>query len=109
VLFVEAPESEEEIALVARTFAGVPLLFNWAEGGRTPPVPLARLTELGYRLVIFPVGTLLAATAGMRRLLATLRADGTPAGALDGLPSLQEFADFIGMTEVRDLEQRFGS
>ena len=73
------------------------------------PFPLARLTELGYRLVIFPVGTLLAATAGMRRLLATLRADGTPAGALDGLPSLQEFADFIGMTEVRDLEQRFGS
>lgn len=109
MLFVEAPQDEAEVEAIAATLSGVPLLFNWAEGGRTPPVPLARLTELGYRLVIFPVGTLLAATAGMRRLLATLRADGTPAGALDGLPSLQEFADFIGMTEVRDLEQRFGS
>ena len=47
VLFVEAPESEEEVAVIAREFAGVPLLFNWAEGGRTPPVSLARLNELG--------------------------------------------------------------
>ncbi|HET6873168.1 MAG TPA: isocitrate lyase/PEP mutase family protein, partial [Acidimicrobiales bacterium] len=33
VLFVEAPESEDEVETIARTFAGagVPLLFNWAE------------------------------------------------------------------------------
>src|SRR5262249_32514836 len=37
VLFVEAPEDEAEVSAVARTFSGVPLLFNWAEGGRTPP------------------------------------------------------------------------
>lgn len=109
MLFVEAPQSEAEVETIAHELRGVPLLFNWAEGGRTPPVTMPRLAELGYRLVIFPVGALLAATAGMRRLLATLRADGTPAAALDDLPSLQEFADFIGMTEVRDLEQRFGS
>jgi len=109
MLFVEAPQSEEEVATIAATLRGVPLLFNWAEGGRTPPVTLPRLAELGYRLVIFPVGTLLAATAGMRRLLERLRADGTPQAALDGMPSLQEFADFIGMTEVRELEQRFST
>ena len=41
-----------------------PLVFNWAEGGRTPPIPLARIAELGFALVLFPIGTLLAATAG---------------------------------------------
>ena len=54
---------------MARAFPDVPLLFNWAEGGKTPPIGLDRLTELGYRIVIFPISTLLAATAAMRRIL----------------------------------------
>ncbi|HUY61884.1 MAG TPA: isocitrate lyase/PEP mutase family protein, partial [Candidatus Dormibacteraeota bacterium] len=63
VLFVEAPQSADEIAAVAAAFPDTPLLFNWAEGGKTPPVSLDRLRELGYRIVIFPISTLLAATA----------------------------------------------
>ena len=35
-LFIEALTSEAEVAQVARAFPGVPLLFNWAEGGKTP-------------------------------------------------------------------------
>src|ERR687894_1384942 len=42
VLFVEAPQSEEEIAAVAEAFPDMPLLFNWVESGKTPPVPLER-------------------------------------------------------------------
>src|ERR671915_1688717 len=49
VLFVEAPQSEEEISAVSETFPEVPLLFNWVESGKTPPVPLKRLRELGFR------------------------------------------------------------
>lgn len=107
VLFVEAPETEAEIERVAAEFAGVPLLFNWAEGGRTPPVSLERLGELGFRLVIFPIGALLSAATAVRSFLDTLRRDGTPAGLLTGLPTLPEFVEFMGMPEVRDLEQRF--
>ena len=108
VLFVEAPTDEASIERVAAELRGTaPLVFNWAEGGRTPPVPLARIAELGFSLVLFPIGTLLAATAGMRALLDTLRADGTPGAALPGLPSFQEFTDLIGLPEVRTLEQRF--
>src|SRR6185437_14916539 len=75
VLFVEAPTSEDDIARIAGELRGVvPLVFNWAEGGRTPPLPLPRIAELGFALVLFPIGTLLAATAGIRQLLASLRA-----------------------------------
>ena len=106
VLFVEAPTSEADIVRVATELEGVaPLVFNWAEGGRTPPVPLATIAELGFALVLYPIGTLLAATAGIRSLLATLRADGTPAAA--GLPAFDEFTDMIGLPEVQELEQRF--
>jgi 2,3-dimethylmalate lyase len=109
-LFVEAPTSEDDVARVASELRGVaPLVFNWAEGGRTPPVPLARIAELGFALVLFPIGTLLAATAGIRRLLATLRADGTPSAAMSELPSFDMFTDLIGLPEIRELESRFGT
>jgi carboxyvinyl-carboxyphosphonate phosphorylmutase len=108
VLFVEAPTSEDDIARVAGELAGVaPLVFNWAEGGRTPPIPRARIAQLGFALVLFPIGTLLAATAGIRALLATLRADGAPSAAMPGLPTFGEFTDLIGLPEVNALEQRF--
>jgi 2,3-dimethylmalate lyase len=108
LLFVEAPTSEDDIARVAKELSGVaPLVFNWAEGGRTPPLSLERMAELGFSLVIYPIGTLLAATAGIRSILATLKAEGTPASALAGVPTFEEFTDLIGLPEVQQLEQRF--
>jgi len=108
VLFVEAPTSEDDIARVASELRDVaPLVFNWAEGGRTPPIPLARIAELGFALVLFPIGTLLAATAGIQRLLASLRADGVP--EVGDLPTFDSFTDLIGLPEIRDLESRFGT
>jgi len=109
VLFIEALVSEAEVEQAALAFPSVPLLFNWAEGGKTPPVSLARLTELGYRIVIFPIGTLLAATAAMRAVLAEITRAGTPAAALAGLPSFAEFVDFIGLPQVREAEQRYAT
>jgi len=107
VLFIEALVSEAEIEAAAAAFPDVPLLFNWAEGGKTPPVSLDRLTELGYRIVIFPIGTLLAATAAMRRILREIAAAGTPASLLGELPTFGEFTDFIGLPDVRGIEQRY--
>ena len=110
VLFVEAPTSEVDIEQVATQLRDLaPLVFNWTEGGRTPGLSFARIAELGFSLVLFPLGTLFAATAGMRALLATLRADGTPAAALAGVPSFDEFTELVGLPEIRELEGRFGS
>jgi carboxyvinyl-carboxyphosphonate phosphorylmutase len=109
VLFIEAVVTEEEAAEAVRAFPGVPLLFNWAEGGKTPPVSLARLRELGYRIVIFPISTLLAATAAMRGILREIAAAGTPSAVLGGLPSFGEFVDFIGLPQVREVEQRYAA
>jgi 2,3-dimethylmalate lyase len=109
VLFIEALVSEAEVEQAALAFPGVPLLFNWAEGGKTPPVSMARLTELGYRIVIFPIGTLLAATAAMRAVLAEIARAGTPEAALAGLPSFGEFVGFIGLPQVREAEQRYAT
>jgi 2,3-dimethylmalate lyase len=108
-LFIEALTSEAEAEEAVRAFPGVPLLFNWAEGGKTPPIGLDRLKEIGYRIVIFPIGTLLAATGAMRRILQEIARAGTPAAMLHELPTFAEFVDFIGLPEVREAEQRYAA
>jgi 2,3-dimethylmalate lyase len=109
LLFIEAPRTEPEIAAVAEAFKGVPLLFNYAEGGKTPAVEMSRLAELGFAVVIFPISTLLAATGAMRHVLARIRADGTPRAVLDELPSFPGFLEFIGLPEIKDLERRYAA
>ena len=106
-LFVEAPQSIEEIEAVAQAFPDVPLLFNYAEGGKTPAVTYDFLRELGFSLVIFPLTLLLSATGAMRAALARLKSDGTPIELLPSLVGFDEFLGLVGLDEIRALEQRF--
>ena len=93
---------------MAEAFPEVPLLFNWLEGGETPPVPLERLKELGFRMIIFPLSTMLAATRSIREALARIHTDGSPISIMeDRLLPFEEFTDFIGLPEIQDLEERF--
>jgi carboxyvinyl-carboxyphosphonate phosphorylmutase len=108
LIFIEAPQSEAEIEQIVTSFEGTPLLFNWAEGGKTPPAELAQIENWGYALVLFPVSTLFVATQAMRDMLAELKANGTP-NDLAGEPiSFSEFTDLIGFPEIYELEDRFG-
>jgi 2-methylisocitrate lyase-like PEP mutase family enzyme len=105
VLFIEAPESEAEVEAVAAAFPDTPLLFNWADGGRTPPLGLDRIRELGFALVIFPLTTLFAAAQAVRDTLVALRSRGTP--TLERAPLFDEFTELIGLPEAQQLEERY--
>ncbi|MGW7528350.1 isocitrate lyase/PEP mutase family protein [Streptomyces sp. NPDC054783] len=107
MLFIEALTSDTEIEAAAAAFPDSPLLFNWAEGGKTPPTGLARLTELGYRLVICPLSTLLAATAAVRDVLAEIAEAGTPVDAVRHLPALGHFFATVGLPDALDLGKRY--
>lgn len=107
LLFVEALQGVEEIERAARELADVPLLFNWVEGGKTPPIPIEQLVDWGFALVIFPITTLLAATGAIQRTLASIREDRTPIGLLDELPTFDDMTATIGLDEIADLRDRY--
>lgn len=107
VLFVEALTGRDEIERVAKELSGIPLVFNWVEGGKTPPLSHGELAELGYRMIIMPIGTLLAATQAMQQVLASIREHGTPLEALDRLPTFGDFTGLIGVPEIDALEADF--
>jgi 2-methylisocitrate lyase-like PEP mutase family enzyme len=75
ILFIESPESEEEMARIGRAF-DVPVLANLVEQGRTPLLPKARLAELGYRVAIFPRTGFLAAAAALIKVYGNQKEDG---------------------------------
>ena len=106
-LFVEALRSPEELATVANELSGMPLVFNWAEGGKTPPLTFDQISELGFAMIIMPISTLLVATQAMQGVLRQIRSDGTPASALASMPAFDEFTDTIGLPEIINLEQKF--
>ena len=107
VLFVEALQNHEELVYVAESLKGIPLVFNWAEGGKTPPLTYDQIAELGFAAIIMPISTLLAATKAMQEVLAQIKIDKTPVKAVEAMPSFSEFTDTIGLPEIVDLEQRF--
>ena len=107
VLFVEALQDRRELELVTKELSDVPLLFNWAEGGKTPPLTIAEITELGFAMVIMPISTLLAATRAMQEALAQIKIDGTPVTAVEAMPKFAEFTELVGLPEITELEQRY--
>ncbi len=107
LLFVEAPQSTDEIETIAAALLEVPLLFNYAEGGKTPAVTHQFLRDLGFSVVIFPISTLLVVTAAMRSVLREIKAKGSPIDVLPSMPGFEDFLDFIGIAEIRELEHRF--
>lgn len=99
ILFVEAPQSEEELALVGRSLPG-PLMANMVEGGRTPLVDARTLEMWGYRLVIFPNSiTRLLARVGLD-MLRDLRRDGTTERWRDRMMSFAELNELLAQGQI---------
>lgn len=78
VLFLEAPTSTAELETIARRFAGVPLVANLVEDGKTPLPAIDTLGELGFALVLRPVSALLRVTATLRAVYQELGQGGEP-------------------------------
>ena len=108
VIFIEAPRSMTELRSIAQAFPGVPLLFNWAESGKTPPLPLEEIRALGFKLVIFPVSLLFAATYSMLGLLEVLKQGQTPASFASQMVTFSQFTEHIGLPDIQALEKRYG-
>jgi len=105
-LFIEAPQSVEELRLVGQSF-DCPLLVNMAEGGKTPLLPAHELEALGFRILIFPGSLYRAAVPAMQRVLQEIRQAGTTQGMLDQLLSFEGRNQITGLARYYDLERRF--
>ena len=105
ILFVESPESVEEMRTIGARF-DLPLVANMVEKGRTPVLSRAELEALGYRLAIFPITALLAAVKAMSSAYAHIKSSGSSKDVPVELEDFGALTRLMGFEDVWEFEKR---
>src|SRR6266571_8509003 len=104
-LFIEAPQTIDELTRIGRTFQGVPQLANMLEGGgRTPVLPPSELYRLGFAMVAYPTSLIFRVARAIENALADLK-HGRPTGENDGV-DFETFKDITSFGDWAEVEQR---
>jgi 2,3-dimethylmalate lyase len=106
ILFVESPESIEEMRTIGQSFDR-PLVANMVEGGRTPVADRMTLEELGYSIAIYPAFGFLAAGDALRNVYRYLKDHGSSAGANLPLYKFGEFSELMGFRAVAEFDETY--
>jgi len=107
ILFVEAPETPEQIETIPQRLEG-PLMINMFKGGRTPFTPVERLGELGYSLVIIPSDLQRVVIQSMADVLEVIKRDGDSGALSDRLCPLPERDVVVDQDDWLSFAERYG-
>jgi methylisocitrate lyase len=107
-VFIEAPETKEEMREIGRKVPG-PLVANMIERGVTPLMGPEELRDLGFGLIVWPLGALYASARALQDVYGTLRRTGTTREIIDRLIPFEEFHDIIGLEEKYALDAKYRS
>lgn len=107
VIFIESPESVDELRKINATFPQTPTLANMIEGGRTPVLTFGELQDLGFAIALFPLGPLYTAAKAVKSYLQELKTTGSPASKVKDMITFEEFNRLIGLPEYYELEKRY--
>lgn len=105
-LFVEAPQTIEEMAAIARELPQ-PLVANMLEGGVTPLLDKQELQSLGFQLAVCPLTALYASAKAMQGMFDLIKTAGTTRGAMDQLLPFEDFHKVIRLNEYYALDNRY--
>ena len=106
-VFVEAPESLEELERIAAALPGVVRVANMVETGKTPLLTPAELHDLGFDLIVSPLSGLFSATKALRDTLALLRTKGTLRDDLDRLVEFDAFGAIVELDRHFTLDEKY--
>ena len=105
LVFIESPESREEIAKIAKEI-DKPLLANMVNGGRTPMIKAEELSQLGYSMAIYPAVGFLATAQALTDCYRDLQEHGTSSEAVR-MFDFAAFNELIGFKDVWDFEKKY--
>ncbi len=108
ILFIEAPESEEQMKILCDRFKDrVPLLANMVEGGKTPVRDIDLVRSLGYRIAIFPGAMIRAVATAAQTYFASLRSDGDTRALQGKMLEFNDLQKILGTDEMLAAGERF--
>jgi 2-methylisocitrate lyase-like PEP mutase family enzyme len=108
LLFVEAPQSVDELALIPREVPGIHVC-NMVFGGKTPVLPREALAAMGYAGIIYANAALQASILAMQTVLGHIRRTGSTAGIEAAIAPFKERQRVVDFDRYKDLEQRYAA
>ena len=105
IVFVEAPESDEEMKRICSEI-DAPTLANMVEGGRTPVLSAQCLKEIGFAIALFPGSGFLASGKALESVYADIRENGCTTEKTP-LYDFAQFNELIGFPEIWEFERRY--
>jgi 2-methylisocitrate lyase-like PEP mutase family enzyme len=108
IIFVESPESVEEMVEIGRRIEK-PLLANIVVGGSTPLLSISELSDIGYQLAIFPGSAFLAMGAAVESVYTHIKSNGSTADLQTPLYEFQAFNQLMGFDRVWKFEETWHS
>jgi len=105
-VFIEAPESKEEMKQISKQVPG-PLVANMLERGVTPLMGPRELKDLGFDLIVWPLAPLYSVAKSLTDVYTTLRRDGSTLAILDRLMPFDEFNRIVGLEEKYALDTKY--
>ena len=106
IIFIEAPQTEKELREIPVALPDVPLLANMIEGGKTPCHSAGELEEFGFKMGIFALSGLFAATKGIEDCFRFLKENGTTSG-FENISSFAVYKEVIDIKKYQELEEKF--
>lgn len=106
-IFIEALASAEEVRGAPKCLPGVPLLANMLTFGKTPLFTNQELEALGYKIVVWVVDALFAASRAVKETLTELHTAGTTRAAQPRMMGFEEYLHLVGLPEYAELERRY--
>jgi 2-methylisocitrate lyase-like PEP mutase family enzyme len=104
IIFIESPESVQEMRQIAAAFHQ-PLLANMVEGGRTPVLSRAELEEIGFKVAIFPASGFLSVGAALKKVYGHLRERGSTSDFNGELHDFNGFNKLMGFERVWEFDK----
>lgn len=106
IIFVESPESIDEVRQVTKEING-PVMFNNVEGGRSPFISRDVLQEIGVAMTIYPNALTRIMTKSAINLLQVLKKEGTTANLQDNMLSHKELFSLFDHDDWVALERQY--
>lgn len=108
VVFVEAPQSEDELREIPKKI-DAPLLANMIENGVTPTFSADELKSMGYSMVVFPLSGLYGAAYAMKKIFSQLKRTGSTKGSRRMMLDFNEFNDLVELPRFMQMEKKYQS
>lgn len=108
VVFVEAPQSEDELREIPKKI-DAPLLANMIENGVTPTFSADELKSMGYSMVVFPLSGLYGAAYALKNIFSQLKRTGSTKSSKHMMLDFNEFNDLVELPRFMQMEKKYQS